>query len=453
MAVSDPNPSAPGAAAEATDRVIQVFGGIRPMAAKLGAPFTTVQGWKKRGQIPEGRMEEIAAAAQANGITLVPGDLEAATKPAPKEPEAAVKDLQPEATLKKPEASAKDPEPEASAKDPEPDGATRPEAAAKVAGEPSMAGPAQADSAALNLGPAEKPSSPAPRGPSAGSASPGTGSAKPAQAADPMPAKGNGDGPDRPRPAPPPAARETVRVEKRGGLVAWVALVVAAAGLAAVLAPQSLPEDFRAQIGLVAPQDLAGRLDAVSGEIARLEALERQVDGLSDQAARADALADLSGTVSDQSGRLTTLSDTAATLSDTVASLQTRIDAVEDRPVATTLPTEPGSDAPAFDPRPMLDRLDGVEGDVADLRGTLSGVETQLGRLASRDADLEGRLSELATGQTGLDAQIRGLNAALVAQLEALRADLGTVRADLGAVSDRLAAVEQADRLDAAALE
>ncbi len=54
----------------AVDAVIAAFGGIRPMAAKLGISFTTVQGWKTRGQIPAARWPEVEAAASANGINL-----------------------------------------------------------------------------------------------------------------------------------------------------------------------------------------------------------------------------------------------------------------------------------------------------------------------------------------------------------------------------------------------
>ncbi len=50
--------------------VIQRFGGIRPMAAKLGISFSTVQGWKERGHIPEARHAEIAALAAAHGVSL-----------------------------------------------------------------------------------------------------------------------------------------------------------------------------------------------------------------------------------------------------------------------------------------------------------------------------------------------------------------------------------------------
>ncbi|NNG02794.1 MAG: hypothetical protein HKM95_01670, partial [Inquilinus sp.] len=58
----------------ATDRVVAAFGGIRPMAQKLGTPVTTVQGWKKRGHIPEPRHPAILAAAGEHKI-----DLDAAT--------------------------------------------------------------------------------------------------------------------------------------------------------------------------------------------------------------------------------------------------------------------------------------------------------------------------------------------------------------------------------------
>lgn len=54
----------------AVDAVIAAFGGIRPMATKLGISFTTVQGWKTRGQIPTARWAEVEAAAATNGINL-----------------------------------------------------------------------------------------------------------------------------------------------------------------------------------------------------------------------------------------------------------------------------------------------------------------------------------------------------------------------------------------------
>lgn len=64
-----------------TERIIEQFGGIRPMAAKLAIPVTTVQGWKRRNAIPEQRHADILAAARQFGITVDPAEL-AKTTPA-----------------------------------------------------------------------------------------------------------------------------------------------------------------------------------------------------------------------------------------------------------------------------------------------------------------------------------------------------------------------------------
>lgn len=66
----------------AAEAVIERFGGIRPMAAKLGVPVTTVQGWKNRGHIPDNRHAAVRAAADSHGVDL--SDLPPA---APAEPE------------------------------------------------------------------------------------------------------------------------------------------------------------------------------------------------------------------------------------------------------------------------------------------------------------------------------------------------------------------------------
>jgi len=64
--------------------VIQRFGGIRPMAAKLGISFSTVQGWKERDHIPEQRHAEIAALAAKHGVSLEGPAPAAAAPPADK---------------------------------------------------------------------------------------------------------------------------------------------------------------------------------------------------------------------------------------------------------------------------------------------------------------------------------------------------------------------------------
>ena len=58
--------------------IIEKFGGVRPMASALGAPPTTIQGWKERGFIPARRQSAVLAAARARGIELGPADFFAA---------------------------------------------------------------------------------------------------------------------------------------------------------------------------------------------------------------------------------------------------------------------------------------------------------------------------------------------------------------------------------------
>lgn len=68
--------------------IIDLFGGIRPMAAKIDTPVTTVQGWKKRDVIPAARRDQIIQAAKDNDIDLsaiLGGEAPAPKPAAPKE--------------------------------------------------------------------------------------------------------------------------------------------------------------------------------------------------------------------------------------------------------------------------------------------------------------------------------------------------------------------------------
>src|SRR5918995_1216106 len=62
----------------AAERIIEKFGGIRPMAHKLNMPVTTGQGWKKRGAIPSNRHPDLLAAASRHNVTLDQAELDAA---------------------------------------------------------------------------------------------------------------------------------------------------------------------------------------------------------------------------------------------------------------------------------------------------------------------------------------------------------------------------------------
>jgi uroporphyrinogen-III synthase len=52
------------------DPIIDIFGGIRPLANRLGIKASTVQGWKKRGMIPDTRVEAIYTAAEEDNIDI-----------------------------------------------------------------------------------------------------------------------------------------------------------------------------------------------------------------------------------------------------------------------------------------------------------------------------------------------------------------------------------------------
>lgn len=56
------------------DLIISRFGGIRPMAAAVGVPPSTVQSWKASGVIPARRQQQVLNAARAAGIPLEPAD-------------------------------------------------------------------------------------------------------------------------------------------------------------------------------------------------------------------------------------------------------------------------------------------------------------------------------------------------------------------------------------------
>lgn len=63
------------------EQLVAAFGGIRPMASKLGEKHASlVQGWKEAGSIPHYRRAQIVLAAQQHGIEL-PGHLVAALFP------------------------------------------------------------------------------------------------------------------------------------------------------------------------------------------------------------------------------------------------------------------------------------------------------------------------------------------------------------------------------------
>ncbi len=52
------------------EKLIEEFGGIRPLANKLGIAFTTVQGWKKRDRIPDNQWKKVEKLANDENVDI-----------------------------------------------------------------------------------------------------------------------------------------------------------------------------------------------------------------------------------------------------------------------------------------------------------------------------------------------------------------------------------------------
>ncbi len=77
------SPASDAAMRMAAQQIIARFGGIRPMANKLGVAVSTVQGWRERGSIPAGHHAEILAAANEHGVEIDPAELAASDRATP----------------------------------------------------------------------------------------------------------------------------------------------------------------------------------------------------------------------------------------------------------------------------------------------------------------------------------------------------------------------------------
>ena len=55
-------------------KIVQSFGGVRPMASALGRAVSTVHSWSARGSIPDDEKPVVLAKAAELGIDLTPAD-------------------------------------------------------------------------------------------------------------------------------------------------------------------------------------------------------------------------------------------------------------------------------------------------------------------------------------------------------------------------------------------
>lgn len=419
--------------------VIAAFGGIRPMAAKLGVPVTTVQGWKKRGVIPANRRDEIAAAAQTHDIAIA-GELLLAAAPDDEERAAGVE-----------------------------------EAAADSVG---MARPETAGSPV----PAESPWAPTTEPPAQESVRPAAEAPEPAAPPSDPPALAV----DRPSDDPPPAATATVADRRTGpepetppserrdqlpppapsgsgrGL-AWLAVILAIlVGAAVVTRPQWEPALWG---GDAAEGDLAARvaaLESTAGTDAdltqRLDRLETRVgEAVGGQDAQAGTVAALSDDLAALTGRidnlplaagaeeLTALRDQLAALEEAVASgaagdagaaiaLGERVAALDTALAALT-------DAQAAQADDLA-AVAGVTQDLAELESGLAGLEAGL---AARMDSLEAGVAEVgAQAAAPAPEVLERLDrfAAELAAADSMVRDLEQALAGMAAVESRLAALE-----------
>lgn len=396
-----PDPGPPGAAAPpdsdaeaATAQVIQMFGGIRPMAHKLGAPVTTVQGWKRRGHIPETRHRDIAEAAERHHIDL-PSLLLAATRPPDGDsPDAVATGETPAAPLAPDETET---ETEAPA-----------DGLAAEAAEP----------APIHEPPVAHIEEPASHGTE----------------------------------APEEAEYHMHPEPTRGGSgVAWLALLIALLAAAAATAPWWAPDQVASLTGALPPAALQDRIDALEQSVGAaapgtaLSQLDQRIAAVEGEAAQAAASAEqLEALVA----RLDAIEaaageGSAPAIAASLGELQRRITAVEQAAGA-------GAGAQDEALSAVTERLNGLEAEVGSLQSSqeatqlsedIDAVGAQVAGLGTRVAAVE----QASVRLDGLDSQLAALDQRLDA-IEALNPAPGA------AVESRLSALEAVDPVDEAAL-
>lgn len=393
----------------AAERIIEKFGGIRPMAHKLGMPVTTVQGWKKRGAIPSARHPDLLAAAGRHNVSLDQAELDAAAPADERVAEDRTADERP-------------------AEETTPIGTIAPEPAT--------------DSTAAET-PAATPWS-SPRSyerPAATSTEPETETATRTMAEpihrDPEPVR-----------TPEPA-----RASGGGkGLAAFAILLALAGTGAAVTAPVWGPQ--------VIPQVWPPRAGTGTDPSQQISALEQQVRQL---ASRGTDTAPLNDRISQLEQRLSEASQAQpqqaapaapagldqgqveSIVQDRVQQLAGRIGALEQRPQP-----QPGVDRQALDARvapleqqlqalaQVRDRVQGLESRVgtldqqqaqaiAQLRGSVAGLEQEANRLAQEINNTSNRAAQVAETLTLRQAQ-ESKAQALVLAAGQLRATLQSSR-------------------------
>jgi len=401
-------------------KVIQLFGGIRPMAQKLGVAVSTVQGWRERGVIPEARHAAILEAARKNGIALRDVVLAATGQ------QADAKSASGAASGKdSSDRAAQDNKAEQNKEPFEGDKVTKDDSkstGSKSGGSvPPSGSPAKDSTAKDNTGKerATKDTAAASALQSSAKKEPG----KPASA--PIPPSGS-------KASPPPAAKSKSSGAWIGGIVLGAAIF--AGGLIAAVMTREvwLPHADRF---LGTETEGAGETAApVTADM--LEAVQQRVTALEsalDSSERTDA---------------PEVSPDVTALQDQISDFATRLAALEVSEPAAPADAGEGTAVPVDDGAlaDLSGRLDDLEGAIAALSAQPAAMGTgeagtQEG--AAAGADLTAQLAETRAVLDELSAELEAVTEEAGAQQEALEVELAELEEQNRTLTERLGAAEQ----------
>lgn len=396
-----------------TEKVIEAFGGIRPMAKHINVPVTTVQYWKKVGHIPARAHADILDAARGLGLNIEPADLVA--------PDGTKTDEPPELPVSDGNGLEVAPvEPVAEAPVPEP---------------PPVLAPTSQP--AMPETPIVEPAAPKPLEPDP---------VKP-EPVKPEPVK-------PPEPESPSAAQPAAVVKPVGKSSATpIALLALAVAVLALAAP-ALRAPISALLGSATSQTLfgpntAGRVSTVEGRVAKLEARMAEADGTVRKTS--EMIDRLGSDVPSMLARMDVLERGTKSLLDDLTALKKSLGTLQlDQ---ATSPTDLGPRMVSVEQKltEMSTVLDGIGGlvrdadpqGVAKLTASVGNIQDLLGRLAgdvdglkgavqsadARAAALGARLDEKSNRNHASDAMLLG-----ALRLEAALRRPGPYAADLALV-------------------
>ncbi len=407
---SDSGSGSGATAAHPVHDVIQAFGGIRPMANKLGIAVSTVQGWKNRDAIPDSRHADIREAARKHGVSLS-ADLLQASGDGSGEDGAAGES--PGGVVEAEEVASGEPEKAATAGSGSGTRASGSSGGARTG--------ATTGTSAAAAGGSSAASSAGGTGTTAGGATGGsTGSGGGDRGGD---GTGGGRGDSGGDDVPPPP-RVVERPRATGwvpGLLLGAAVLALGAGGAVVLREHWLPMVD----GGGAADPVAERFQSVEGQ---LSSLKGRINGLSsevDSAARAETLKSVRETVQG--------------LSDQVTELEKRVAA------GTAAAGEGGGIAPK-----AITDLTQRQDELAGRQDKMAGQQTKLGKqqdkLVEQQDQLAGKQSELAEQQGQLvdqQKQITGRLDDMNGRFEGVTKRLDTIAQRLDTVGKRLDTLAQ----------